>query len=34
LGTHRDTIRMSFADFQRLAKPAVGLIAMPQEVLV
>lgn len=34
LGTHRDTIRISFADFQRLAKPSVGLIAMEQEVLV
>jgi len=34
LGTHRDVIRMSFADFQRLAKPKVGLIAMEREVLV
>jgi len=34
LGTHRDTIRMSFADFERLAKPSVGPIAMEQEVLV
>ncbi|MGD1068742.1 MAG: YbaK/EbsC family protein [Bryobacteraceae bacterium] len=34
LGTHRDVIRMSFADFQRLAKPVVGLIAMERGVLV
>jgi hypothetical protein len=34
LGTHLDVIRMSFADFQRLAKPKVGLIAMEREVLV
>jgi Ala-tRNA(Pro) deacylase len=34
IGTHRDAVRMSFADFQRLAKPAVASIAMPQEVLV
>jgi Ala-tRNA(Pro) deacylase len=27
IGTHRDAIRMSFADFQRLAKPTVAAIA-------
>ena len=34
LGTHRDVIRMSFADFQRLARPSVGRIAKEREVLV
>ena len=32
LGTHRDTIRMGFDDFERLAKPAIDSIAMRQEV--
>lgn len=34
MGTHRDIVRMSFADFQRLAKARVGLIAAGQEILV
>jgi hypothetical protein len=34
LGTHRDIVRMSFADFQRLAKPIVSSIVARQEVLV
>ena len=34
LGTHRDIVRMSFADFRRLAKPQVAPIAVSQEVLV
>jgi Ala-tRNA(Pro) deacylase len=34
IGTHRDAVRMSFADFQRLAKPTVASIAVPLEVLV
>jgi Ala-tRNA(Pro) deacylase len=34
MGTHRDIVRMSFADFQRLAKPKVASIAMCEEVLV
>ena len=32
IGTHRDVVRMSFADFQRLAKPKVASI-VTQEVL-
>jgi Ala-tRNA(Pro) deacylase len=34
IGTHRDVVRMSFADFQRLARPAVGSIAVGEAVLV
>jgi Ala-tRNA(Pro) deacylase len=34
IGTHRDVVRMSFADFQRLARPKVASIAVSQEVLV
>jgi Ala-tRNA(Pro) deacylase len=33
IGTHRDVVRMSFGDFQRLAKPKVASI-VTQEVLV
>jgi Ala-tRNA(Pro) deacylase len=33
IGTHKDVVRMSFADFQRLARPKVAAIVM-QEVLV
>jgi Ala-tRNA(Pro) deacylase len=34
IGTHRDVVRMSFGDFQRLAKPTVASIAASQPVLV
>ncbi len=34
LGTHRDTISISFADFERLAEPVIASIAAPSEVLV
>ena len=34
LGTHRDTVRMSYADFERLASPAFASIAVPYEVPV
>jgi Ala-tRNA(Pro) deacylase len=34
IGTHRDSVRMSFADFQRLAKPTVASIALRAGVLV
>lgn len=34
IGTHRDVVRMSFADFQRLATPKIGAIASGQEILV
>jgi Ala-tRNA(Pro) deacylase len=38
LGTHRDVARMSYADFRRLARPAVApiaaMIAAGQDVLV
>jgi len=34
LGTHRDTVRMSYADFERLASPAFASIAAPYEVPV
>lgn len=34
IGTHRDAVRMSFGDFQRLARPAVASIAAGQNVLV
>ena len=33
IGTHRDVVRMSFADFQRLARPKVALIAAGHAVL-
>jgi Ala-tRNA(Pro) deacylase len=33
IGTHRDVVRMSFADFQRIAKPKIASI-VTQEVLV
>jgi prolyl-tRNA editing enzyme YbaK/EbsC (Cys-tRNA(Pro) deacylase) len=28
IGTHRDVVRMSLVDFQRLAKPTVASIAL------
>jgi Ala-tRNA(Pro) deacylase len=34
IGTHRDVVRMSFADFQRLARPKAAAIALGREVLV
>jgi Ala-tRNA(Pro) deacylase len=34
IGTHRDVIRMSFTDFQRLAKPKIASIGVSQEILV
>jgi Ala-tRNA(Pro) deacylase len=34
IGTHRDVVRMSFADFQRLARPKAASIALSQEVPV
>jgi Ala-tRNA(Pro) deacylase len=34
IGTHRDAVRMSFADFQRMARPTVASIAVNQPVLV
>jgi Ala-tRNA(Pro) deacylase len=34
IGTHRDVVRISFADFQRLAKPTVASFAIGEEVLV
>jgi len=34
IGSHRDVVRMSFADFQRLTRPKVASIAMSQEVHV
>lgn len=34
IGTHRDAVRMSFADFQRLARPKAAAIAIPTGVLV
>ena len=33
IGTHRDAVRMNFADFQRLARPKVAFIALGQPVL-
>ena len=33
VGTHRDVIRMSFADFQRLASPKIAAIARGLEIL-
>jgi Ala-tRNA(Pro) deacylase len=33
-GTHRDVLRLSFADFQRLAKPILAAIGMDSEVLI
>lgn len=32
IGTHRDTVRMSFVDFQRLARPKAAAIALGKEV--
>lgn len=34
IGTHRDTVRMSFADFERLARPKVAHIAIGEAVPV
>jgi Ala-tRNA(Pro) deacylase len=34
IGSHRDTVRMSFADFRRVATPTVAPIAMGEAVLV
>lgn len=34
IGTHRDVVRMSYADFQRVAKPKVAAIASGIGVLV
>lgn len=34
IGTHRDVVRMSFEDFQRVAEPIVHAIAVGEEVLV
>jgi Ala-tRNA(Pro) deacylase len=34
IGTHRDVVRMSFADFSRLARPRVAFISVRPEVLV
>jgi Ala-tRNA(Pro) deacylase len=34
IGTHWDTVRMSFTDFQRLARPSVASFAVGQDVLV
>jgi Ala-tRNA(Pro) deacylase len=34
IGTHRDAVRMSFADFQRLAQPKVASIAVGETVPV
>jgi Ala-tRNA(Pro) deacylase len=34
MGTHRDTVRMSFGDFHRIANPKVAPIAANQEVFV
>jgi Ala-tRNA(Pro) deacylase len=34
IGTHRDIVRMSFADFQRLARPKVASIGVSQHILV
>jgi len=34
LGTHPDIVRMSYADFERLASPAFASIFAPQEVPV
>jgi Ala-tRNA(Pro) deacylase len=34
IGTHRDVVRMSFADFQRLANPKVASIVVSEEALV
>jgi Ala-tRNA(Pro) deacylase len=33
IGTHRDVVRMSFADFRRLADPTIARIAVGHEVL-
>jgi len=34
IGTHRDVVRMSFADFRRLVKPKIAPIALEQEILI
>jgi Ala-tRNA(Pro) deacylase len=34
IGTHRDTVRMSFVDFQRLARPKAAAFALGNRVLV
>jgi Ala-tRNA(Pro) deacylase len=34
MGTHRDIVRVSFADFLRLANPAIASIATGAEILV
>jgi Ala-tRNA(Pro) deacylase len=34
MGTHRDSVRMSFADFSRLARPRVATITLREAVLV
>jgi Ala-tRNA(Pro) deacylase len=34
IGTHRDSVRMSFDDYQRLARPTISSIALSKDVLV
>ena len=34
IGTHRDVVRMSFKDFEVLARPKIALIGVSQEVAV
>lgn len=34
LGSHRDVVRIGFADFQRLAQPTIASIALGREMLV
>lgn len=34
IGTHRDIVRIGFADFQRLARPKVASISISQHVMV
>lgn len=34
IGTHRDVVRMSFADYKRLARPLIGSITVNQTILV
>jgi Ala-tRNA(Pro) deacylase len=34
IGTHRDVVRMSVADYKRLAKPLIGSITVHQTILV
>lgn len=33
IGTHRDVVRMSFADYERIVRPLVGCISAPAAVL-